>query len=486
MADFSVYPDAIDGYAQLPLTIDNVTRVDAVTVNRLRSAIVNIENELGVLPSGTYNTVIERLDALEQDITQIESELSLIQSGISAEIEIKTLGYEDLLDVYIALDGTTSSTITLSPAPNNFILKNIYLRMVPNIGSGLFDPCILIFIEDIQVDGVSIINGVIPSTPLNPRYRTKTPTFNRLINSGEVITIKTVTTPTVNAGGVFAHPLATYVDGTSDLDLIKQSYLGLDSTIHTGPPVGGQTFTGSGGGQSMASTILTVNTAPLAAGDEIIFNKIAAQSAILTGVSGARTPGANDFDATIGTVSGSATEIAAAINDATNDDIEETFIATANAPSAGDIIIEHVGGEIGNLATLDVSTTPVGGITPTSASFSGGIAEVTELTFEAAPSAMTLNKLYTTIISEQGSGSADTFLEIGSVTINNGPNLITGRIGTSYTANGPGSLQDLGSGLVASPEFGISINSGDIVRITLVNNTGISGGVIAGWVVTLD
>lgn len=65
MADFSVYPLAIDGYSQLPLVVDQVTRVDAISVNRLRSAIINIEAELGIEPSGSYDTVRARLDALE-------------------------------------------------------------------------------------------------------------------------------------------------------------------------------------------------------------------------------------------------------------------------------------------------------------------------------------------------------------------------------------------------------------------------------------
>jgi len=72
VADFSVYPDAIDGYAQLPLVVDTKTRVDAISVNRLRSAIFNIEKELGVLPSSdSYETVRERLDALEFLINQV-------------------------------------------------------------------------------------------------------------------------------------------------------------------------------------------------------------------------------------------------------------------------------------------------------------------------------------------------------------------------------------------------------------------------------
>ena len=68
MADFSVYPDAIDGYSQLPLVVDLQTRVDAVTINRLRSAIINVENELGITPSGEFETVRARLDALDVNV----------------------------------------------------------------------------------------------------------------------------------------------------------------------------------------------------------------------------------------------------------------------------------------------------------------------------------------------------------------------------------------------------------------------------------
>tara|TARA_R110002110_G_scaffold73725_1_gene195457 strand:+ start:894 stop:1076 length:183 start_codon:yes stop_codon:yes gene_type:complete len=39
MADYSIYPNAIDGYAQLPLAIDDITPVNAFSVNTLRSAI---------------------------------------------------------------------------------------------------------------------------------------------------------------------------------------------------------------------------------------------------------------------------------------------------------------------------------------------------------------------------------------------------------------------------------------------------------------
>ena len=94
MAESSIYPNAIDGYSQIPLVVDNVTRVNAVTVNRLRCAIINIENELGVLPSSTnYATVRARLDALESgseaDLTDLENRVTVLEGDVlSLETEL--------------------------------------------------------------------------------------------------------------------------------------------------------------------------------------------------------------------------------------------------------------------------------------------------------------------------------------------------------------------------------------------------------------
>jgi hypothetical protein len=474
MADFSVYPNAIDGYAQLPLTVDNVTRVDAVTVNRLRSAIVNIEAELGVLPSGSYDTVVARLDALESEIND------LMSGGTPLEPEISILGPVGITDSYIDFT-VTSNTLNFSPAPNDLIIKRIDLGFVGDIGGGLFDPNLFVFISDIKIDGISIMDGVVPLTALDPRYRADTPEFNRFVAAGQVISVETFNAG--SQGGTFTQPLVSYIDGTSDAGLTKETYLGLNSTIHTGPPLGAAIFPGTGGVN--ATTVLTINTAPLAAGDEIVLTKAVGEPFTLTGSAGARVSGNDDFDATIGNVSDMAIEIAAALNDTSNS-FPESFTATANTPLAGDVTISHFGGELGNLATTSITTTPAGGITPASGTFSGGESEVIELTFEAAPANMTLNRLYTTIISGEGSGALGALMYLGQITVNNGPSLITGILGTGYTSNGPSDTSSLGAGLMASPNLGISINQGDVVRVTLINDVEQSGGIAAGWTVTLD
>ena len=62
MTSYSVYPWQIDAYNTLPLRRDGIDEIVAADVNRLRDAIVKIEQELGVQPSGTFGTVADRLD----------------------------------------------------------------------------------------------------------------------------------------------------------------------------------------------------------------------------------------------------------------------------------------------------------------------------------------------------------------------------------------------------------------------------------------
>ena len=66
------YPGKIDNNITLPDAVDNITPVKADVVNRLKAAILAIENELGVKPSGVNSTVKARLAAIELSISQIQ------------------------------------------------------------------------------------------------------------------------------------------------------------------------------------------------------------------------------------------------------------------------------------------------------------------------------------------------------------------------------------------------------------------------------
>jgi len=76
MSDYSIYPKAIDGFAQIPLAVDRQSPVNAEGVNRLRSGIINIENTLGVAPHisgrfGDFDNVGDRISNLEGEHTDL-------------------------------------------------------------------------------------------------------------------------------------------------------------------------------------------------------------------------------------------------------------------------------------------------------------------------------------------------------------------------------------------------------------------------------
>jgi len=67
------YPASIDDASSIPPAVDISDIIDTTFINKLRSAILAIEAELGVKPSGTYTTVRARLDSLEDLINAIST-----------------------------------------------------------------------------------------------------------------------------------------------------------------------------------------------------------------------------------------------------------------------------------------------------------------------------------------------------------------------------------------------------------------------------
>ena len=115
MSDYSIFPTAIDGYAQLPLFVDNITPVNAEGLNRIRSAIINIENALGIIPQGEYQTVSERLDNIDSGgLEAIVERLDLIEAELDV-VEATLADFpSDLATVLAAGNITGGSNIILS------------------------------------------------------------------------------------------------------------------------------------------------------------------------------------------------------------------------------------------------------------------------------------------------------------------------------------------------------------------------------------
>ena len=67
------YPNQIDTNTEIPLSTDLVTQVKSLVPNTLRGAIIAVEAELGLQPSGTYATVRARLDDLDTKLHNLET-----------------------------------------------------------------------------------------------------------------------------------------------------------------------------------------------------------------------------------------------------------------------------------------------------------------------------------------------------------------------------------------------------------------------------
>jgi hypothetical protein len=61
----TTYPAKIDTVISLPAAQDNITPISGDIYNNLRNAVLALEAELGIKPSGIYTTVKNRLDTLE-------------------------------------------------------------------------------------------------------------------------------------------------------------------------------------------------------------------------------------------------------------------------------------------------------------------------------------------------------------------------------------------------------------------------------------
>lgn len=111
---YTKYPNSIDTSTELPKATDNITPVMAEVVNRLREAIIAIENELGINPSSTYGTVRDRLDAISDGYS--DGYTVVVSDGYTVIID----GYNVIIDGYTTLDIYSDGYILASKNALNF------------------------------------------------------------------------------------------------------------------------------------------------------------------------------------------------------------------------------------------------------------------------------------------------------------------------------------------------------------------------------
>ena len=119
MSDYSIYPKAIDGYAQIPLAVDKRSPINAESVNRLRSGIINIEKAIGIAPEfseefGSFPDFASRVDNLEG---QLAADTSL--TGLYQRDNILQLDEEPLI-----LSTPDGSHLGFGSSDENFIIAS--------------------------------------------------------------------------------------------------------------------------------------------------------------------------------------------------------------------------------------------------------------------------------------------------------------------------------------------------------------------------
>lgn len=197
------------------------------------------------------------------------------------------------------------------------------------------------------------------------------------------------------------------------------------------------------GADSFATGSFVINTAPLAVGDTLTIGGIT-----LTGAA-CRVSGSNNFDATLGTPSAIAADIAAAINDAAN-----LFSSLVIATPVGATVqlTAVVAGTAGNAITLASVTSPVGRITPSGATLTGG---------SAVGSEVLLTGLFIEDCRLNATGLAA--YQILADTCNNifveGGSFLGSSSGTSVSVTNCAKF--VASNLEGSYDFGFSYDSGD-------------------------
>ena len=133
MTSYSVYPENFDSYGNLPLVRDGVDEIRAQHHNSLRSAIVQIELELGLQPSGVFATVSDRLDNIADAKAAIDAHIvdptdahdataiSLLDTAdnyISDNVEGAITELAAVLPTAIDTIGNDNTTITNSGIPD--------------------------------------------------------------------------------------------------------------------------------------------------------------------------------------------------------------------------------------------------------------------------------------------------------------------------------------------------------------------------------
>jgi hypothetical protein len=146
----TLYPEKIDTQLSLPQVFDGISPVMAADVNRLRDAIVAIQNELGTNPSSVWGTLKDRLDNIFSDFFASDVMVTNYDGYYSA-------GPDGYLTIQEALDQIGAAIQALSGG-----LGNIAASQATIVDAdGYFDST---NVEDALTEIMVLITGILSNT----------------------------------------------------------------------------------------------------------------------------------------------------------------------------------------------------------------------------------------------------------------------------------------------------------------------------------
>jgi len=366
---------------------DNITATDsgggvaAITVESLPYLQVFADEAARVADATSYSASdlykkALQLDTLQEFVltvtTPVWSEL-----GVPVEESYKILSMTDTQFPLVNTGAGTFTTVTFDAAPADILIKRIEITSIDDpqnpddpSDEDYFDvESNGSYIEIIEVDGTQIDSTGVLLPMIYSDEGSDTIDLNLPLSSGEVLSLD------FGANGV-SNVAVLYVDQPATLPPVN-NFLGAASPtffkVMTGPTV-------------YSTATITVDSVPPADPTFSFSNNFTNEDQSLTGEAFARTSGLNDFDYTVGTINGLATEIAAAINDGGNGfsglftaaAVTDTVTLTAafpgpigdltqlSSPSADFTLIDFTGGTIGAVETFTFAaasaTLPVGSV----------------------------------------------------------------------------------------------------------------------------
>lgn len=213
----TVYPNAKDTSDYIEV-IDGVTSIDNELFNKVSTAILAIENELGIKPSGIYSDVRQRLDAMETGLQVFALGHSPHSITLSTKFDHNWL----------------SPTIAI-PGPSTMVLPSVIAKAPVNlrVDAGFEDGYGLVFFTnrfyvDSDISSLEFSLWDVTSVPSQITYQTFAPgehTYSAILTTSITnldkiyeLRVKQISSasPPVNINSVIWHSRLTFVPNITD------------------------------------------------------------------------------------------------------------------------------------------------------------------------------------------------------------------------------------------------------------------------------